>query len=90
MNPGRKKHITLIILGVFIGIIVGYMIGYGNGFAHGVSYTINMGYNFLESAGVDFSLTAEQISDLVQAYKLEFQRVGGSQRTVGELIINDG
>ena len=82
------------MLGLFAGIVIGstlmYGGGYGKGFADGVKYAISTGYNFLEAQGIDFSLTAEKIGELIGAYKTEFERTSGSQHTKGELIINDG
>lgn len=86
MNLVFQKKLIAVLA---IGLLLGGFLGYGYGFAKGVNYTVTMGYNFLKSSGVDFSLSADQIADLIQAYQTQFETPQGSQSTIGEYIVNE-
>jgi len=82
------KNKTRIILAFILGLGLGLIVSYSAGFAMGIKWTVATGYAFLEEKGVDISLTAEQISDLILTYKSEFETIKGSHHTRGEEIVN--
>ena len=81
------KWITKIWLAFVLGCLIGALASYASGFAMGIKWTITMGYNFLQESGVNISLTAEQIVDLVQAYKEHFEMTRGGMSIKGEAIV---
>lgn len=83
------KNKTRIILAIILGILIGSMASYGYGFAKGIQFSVGVGYKVLEESGVDFSLEAQQIADLIETYKNEFEVIGGDGRTAGEIIIQN-
>ena len=86
MDSERKKHITLMALGLAIGIIAGYSVG----FSMGIKFTIRQGYYFLKQEGVEFHMTAEQIARLIDGYVARFSETRGDQSTIGEAIVQNG
>ena len=48
MNEGRKKHITLIALGMLSGSIIGFFIGYMVGFGTAVKAIAEIAGHFIE------------------------------------------
>lgn len=64
MKEKYKRWLGFTFIFVF-GLIIGYMFG----FYSAVKFMINEAVYFLQSQGVDFSMTAEQIGELVLKYK---------------------
>ena len=77
-----------ILVLCIIMLLIGGIVGYGAGFAYGVKFTVTKGYEFLQNSGVDFSLTAKQVSDLVYSYKKRIlETTRGASATIAENII---
>ena len=73
-----------------LGLGLGLMISYSYGFAMGVKWTVTTGYNFLQANGIDFSLTAQQITDLITTYKQFFENANGGLTVEKARIIIGG
>ena len=53
---------------IILGSIIAFAVGYFMGFASGIRFMVTKAVDFLRYEGVDFSLTAQQIAELIIKY----------------------
>lgn len=73
MKETTKKYVAFGIVCLF-----GMGIGFSLGFYSAVSFILDKGLQFLSNQGVDFSLTASQIAQLVISYQRIIEQGSGS------------